>query len=430
MFGRRPSVLAASASSEPSSSKTSPTSGQPPQPKSQLPQLDLEASQKLNLARPASKRVIQQCMDMLQIGAKSIDALAPEERNALAKRVTRLQLAQNEAQMRLAQLHGLQPPKSLAGSADTGAGESNPSQKQQQPSNTHGAQPGQKQKQSSNPNPGPGARPSLPQLNTAAPMLRRLSQPFALAQAANRVASPLASSNGVLPSQSSPSVHVAQQDRTASGAHTPMNPPPAMRRPSVLGVDAALSPQRGMRPGLHASGPPSASPGDVSPLGEWHGPDENMIANDHGLQNGQRVPPQFQQVQWPVVIPSSTDSRAYTGLAYSGQPSGQSQFQMQPHQGLLGLPTSYAQNGNDSVNGNGLGSTTHGRLQFSLKPSVFGSAEANNGMMQMGMQGIGMGMGMGMGMGQAGGSPINTPLADLEYDLKVLLSNSAQMNGR
>ncbi len=58
----------------------------------------LEASNRIGLASRPAAVLIQQCMDMMNFGAKPIEALSAAEAQALAKRVTRLQTAQNEAQ--------------------------------------------------------------------------------------------------------------------------------------------------------------------------------------------------------------------------------------------------------------------------------------------------------------------------------------------
>uniref|UniRef100_V5GMJ8 Uncharacterized protein n=1 Tax=Kalmanozyma brasiliensis (strain GHG001) TaxID=1365824 RepID=V5GMJ8_KALBG len=75
--------------------------------------LDLDVSRTLGLIRPASLVVIQQCMDMMGFGGKRVDQLDAKQQQALAKRLNRLQTAHTDAQVKLAQLHGIQPPKAL-----------------------------------------------------------------------------------------------------------------------------------------------------------------------------------------------------------------------------------------------------------------------------------------------------------------------------
>ncbi|CBQ70149.1 conserved hypothetical protein [Sporisorium reilianum SRZ2] len=382
---------------------------------STLPQLDLEASHRLGLARPASRVVIQQCMDMMNLSAKEIEHLTAEETRALAKRVTCLQKAQNDAQVRLARLHGLQPPKPLVpGSMAVQAR----MQHEAAGADGYNNQAGQKRKDSPNSDAdrsriataGPSAptqehRPMQPQLSTA-PSMRRPSYPA--------LPSPLTPSNAAATfSQVSP--HPMMQHSPASSAPTPsthaMNPPPT-RRPSVFGEPTSLPGSSPHKAGVYASGLAGSS---ASPMSDWPGLE---LTPSHAQQ--MYVPP-LQQQQRPVVMPSSLDASAslqhrraaFPAPTLSGVASAPARAPLAQHVG-----------GKDA---------SAALFQLDLpphlaKPSVFGSAggdadgteayataAALNGFLMQQPQ-------------LAEGSAPPTPFADLEYDFNVLLSNSTQLS--
>ncbi|PWZ03521.1 hypothetical protein BCV70DRAFT_18751 [Testicularia cyperi] len=118
-------------------SQTSPSSAITRESTSPQQALNHDVSQLLGLPRPASNVVIQQCMNMMNLGTRKVEELALDERNALATRVRRLQTAQNDAQLRLAQLHGLQPPTGLVHSS----AQQDPKQSQQLPHEPQQQQP-------------------------------------------------------------------------------------------------------------------------------------------------------------------------------------------------------------------------------------------------------------------------------------------------
>ncbi|SOV01913.1 uncharacterized protein UDID_08200 [Ustilago sp. UG-2017a] len=192
-----------------------------------LPQLDLEASQKLRLTRPASRVVIPQCMDMMSLGGKGIDGLSEEERREVGKKVSRLQTAQGEAQLRLAQLHGLQPPKGLANGMQGAR-----MKRKESPMGDMGrvVPPPQQQQQMGN-----------------VPFMRRPSQPV---QAPSRL-------GGMVFARASPQsmmVQQQQQQQQQSPAATPnesappnLNPTPYGRQLSLLAPDPATLQQQRRR---------------------------------------------------------------------------------------------------------------------------------------------------------------------------------------
>jgi hypothetical protein len=241
-------------------------------PGSALSPQDLEASNRIGLARPASRVLIQQCMDMMNFGAKPIEALSAAEAQALAKRVTRLQTAQNEAQKRLAMLHGLQPSKPLPSVLSPAPQPSQalpPTQSMSvlEPSQLPypGARAGQKRKESPN------------QIGTI-PLLRRLSQP-------NRSGSPNTSSvptpsmRATSTSQPPSPIGPATDNTFSSGVplHSVFRRPSSSIEtpPSLLPPDSAgsrcVSPQVAM---VRPSGMPFTSPGAASVMSlgaEWPG---------------------------------------------------------------------------------------------------------------------------------------------------------------
>ncbi|CDS01753.1 hypothetical protein [Sporisorium scitamineum] len=402
-----------------------------------IPQLDLEASQKLGLARPASRVVIQQCMDMMNLGAKEIDQLTTEEKRALTKRVTHLQTAQNDAQVRLARLHGLQPPKPLVpGSMSMQAqvqGQSMLAPMQQEAASTAEAynnQPGQKRKGSPNSDAdrsriamvGPSVQVqdhrSFQQQPGPAPSMRRPS--YSTIAAVSSATSPLTPSNAAGLSFSQVSPHPMMQHSPASSAPTPsahaMNPPHT-RRPSVFGPEpTSLSTTSPHKAGMYASGLAGPS---VSPLNEWNG--LSITASQQQLHP--TVLP-LQQQQQPVVLPSSHDPSSHQVQL---QPAFNSRPPMHPSQTYSGLPSATPQQMA------GQKEAAPALFQLDLpprlaKPSVFGSA-ASSGDAE-GVDGYAAAAlnGFAIPPQLAEGSAPPTPFTDLEYDFNDLLSNSTQLS--
>lgn len=427
-LGRRPSQInltpneRSEASTSTLTKTTSPPSSTQQQQQQQqqkssatLPQLDLESSQMLGLTRPASRVVIQQCMDMLNMGSKQIDHLTIEERKALAKRVTRLQTAQNDAQLRVAQLHGLQPPKALVGSsANAGGGMQQRVFQQDSTGSSVGlcanGAGGVKRKES--PNPGDGAMERSSRVQPA--LLRRLSYQAQVQNGMSSAPSPLTPSgaNNMPFSQVSP--HAMLQHSPASSAPTPMMNPP-VRRPSVFGPEPTSQANSPLsKTGFYASGLPTASPSagsSVSPLGERHAQE----LTQQQLQMQQPVPP-LQQQQRPVVLPRSLDHphhnphphalpRSHLQPLHLGQP--QSAFSPFPNGANLARPL--VSNGIQHLSAS------------PIKPSVFASARPDNGA-------GGFDNNTSFNHSSSEGAAPVTPFADLEYDLNVLLSNSTQLN--
>lgn len=379
-----------------------------------LRQLDVEASQKLGLARPASRVVIQQCMGMLNLGSKQIDSLTADEKVTLAKRVSRLQKAQNDAQLRLAQLHGLQPPKSLVGAGGLApavtstASVTQLAPVQQMPSRMFpersatlhlpGSSAGQKRKEPPSPEAGservhgnmvgPEARRS-----PAAPLLRRLSQPMQVAlQSAHTPLTPVDES---LPfSQVSP--HHIVQYGSASITHTPMNPP--LSRPSVLGPGPVLTYPS-------ASGVPTAPPtplgSSVSLSGEWLGPDSI-------LQQQAGPPLQRQFAMMPNGL-TATSNVAFTHPSHL-----ESGIVWQPaQQHPVGPEPNLNHDGN-------------GGLHYSLDPNTSTAKPTVLGLPENPISGLFPQPRLHSHGGT--GSALLTPLPELGYDLNVLFSNSTQLN--
>ncbi|SPO29180.1 uncharacterized protein UTRI_06129 [Ustilago trichophora] len=389
--GRRPSQInltpndRSDASTSTLTRTSSPSSAQQQQQQQQkssasLPQLDLESSQKLGLTRPASRVVIQQCMDMLNMGT---------------------------------QLHGLQPPKALVGpSANPGGGMQQKVFQQDTTGSSVGlcanGAGGVKRKES--PNPTDGGMECSQRVQPA--LLRRLSY-----QAQNGIASapspltPDAGSN--LPfSQVSP--HPMLQHSPASSAPTPMMNP-LVRRPSVLGPEPTSQTNSPLsKTGFYASGLPTASPGagsSVSPLDEWHGQE----LTQQQLQMRQSVPP-LQQQQRPVVLPSSLDHQHHNPHSHALP-----RFHLQPlHLGQPQSAFSPLPNGANVARPQ----VDHGIQHLSvspMKPSVFASAPSDNGA-------GGFNNNHSLSHNSSEGLAPVTPFADLEYDFNVLLSNSTQLN--
>ncbi|GAC97873.1 hypothetical protein PHSY_005461 [Pseudozyma hubeiensis SY62] len=402
---------------------------------SHLPQLDLEASQQLGLPRLASRVVIQQCMDMMSLGGKEIDQLTAAEKQALAKRVMRLQTAQNDAQVRLAQLHGLQPPKPLVPSSLATLqtqGQSlvarlyQDSASSSAASTSHQAHAGEKRKDSpmadadggrmaTGPGPGPG-HVNQKVLAQQAYSMRRLSHPGVVAS--QGLGSPLTPSSGPSGglSFSHNSPYPMVQHSPASSAPTPSAHPtnPQMRRPSVLGYESvalqAASPHRPM----YASGLASASPvpmSSASPLGEWHADAQQrvtpLLQQDAprpsvmmGGMNQQPSPSASQAHVQHALLYASRHQQPGVSQAFSGLPSGTANTRP-PHTDV-------------AVSKDTAAPQTY---QLSLPPansiSVFGTATT--------------GATAALDDVRATSQPL-TPFADLEYDFNVLLSNSTRLN--
>ncbi|EST07187.2 LisH dimerization motif [Kalmanozyma brasiliensis GHG001] len=265
---------------------------------STLPQLDLDVSRTLGLIRPASLVVIQQCMDMMGFGGKRVDQLDAKQQQALAKRLNRLQTAHTDAQVKLAQLHGIQPPKALLVNSSA--------RTQPRPTAVDGYANGAGQKRkfsptaSHDPNPnrqvggvGQDSR-SIPLHATQAPAqsIRRLSYPSV--PSVPSVPSPLtlASVGGMPLTHVSPHP-VIQQPSPASSAPTPSEAyamgAPATLRLSSSGVDS--SPHRIP----HASGL-AAAPPSMSPIAEWP-----------AVERHSNIPPP-QQSQQAIALSTAHDS--------------------------------------------------------------------------------------------------------------------------
>ncbi|KAN0063700.1 hypothetical protein ACQY0O_003750 [Thecaphora frezii] len=107
-------------------------SQRPPDSASVAQEPNHELSSILGLQRPASTLLVQQCMHMMGLGGRRVESLAADERTSLGNRVRRVQMAQSEAQMRMAQLHNIQGPGRPASAQDArsalglGAGSSAP----------------------------------------------------------------------------------------------------------------------------------------------------------------------------------------------------------------------------------------------------------------------------------------------------------------
>ncbi|SPO29857.1 uncharacterized protein UTRI_06129_B [Ustilago trichophora] len=394
-LGRRPSQInltpneRSEASTSTLTKTTSPPSSTQQQQQQQqqnssatLPQLDLESSKMLGLTRPASRVVIEQCMDMLNMGT---------------------------------QLHGLQPPKALVGSSANAGGGMQQRVFQQDTVgssaglHTNGAG-GVKRKES--PNPGDGAMERSGRVQPA--VLRRLSYQAQVQNGMSSAPSPLTPNGGNNMPFSQVSPHPMLQHSPASSAPTPMMNPP-VRRPSVLGPEPTSQANSPLsKTGFYASGLPTASPNagsSVSPLGEWHGQE----LTQQQLQMQQPVPP-LQQQQRPVVLPSSLDHphhnphpyalpRSHLQPLHLGQP--QSAFSPSPNGANLARPL-----------------VSNGIQQLSasmIKPSVFASAPSDNGA-------GGFNRNTSFNHNSSEGAAPVTPFADLEYDFNVLLSNSTQLN--
>ncbi|SAM85621.1 uncharacterized protein UBRO_08200 [Ustilago bromivora] len=207
-----------------------------------LPQLYLEASRKLRLTRPASRVVIPQCMDMMSLGGKGIDGLSEEERREVGKKVSRLQTAQGEAQLRLAQLHGLQPPKGLANGMQGVR-----MKRKESPMGEMGrvVPPPQQQQQMGN-----------------VPLKRRPSQPV---QAPSRL-------GGMVFTRASPQsmMVLQQQQQQQSPAATPNGSAPPNRNPNPYGRQLSLlAPDPATLQQQRTTTYPSGLPSTLSPATEW-----------------------------------------------------------------------------------------------------------------------------------------------------------------
>ncbi|KAJ9476029.1 LisH domain-containing protein [Pseudozyma hubeiensis] len=399
---------------------------------SNLPQLDLEASQQLGLPRLASRVLIQQCMDMMNLGGKEIDQLTAAEKHALAKRVARLQTAQNDAQVRLAQLHGLQPPKPLVPSSLAALqtqGQSLVARLHQEAASSvsptsHQAQAGQKRKDSpvadadgSRQVTGPGPGHVNQQLQSQqAHSMRRLSHPGVVT--AQGLGSPLTPSSGpsggLSFSQAFP--HPTMQHSPASSAPTPSaHPPnPQMRRPSVLGYEsAALQAPSPHRP-MYASGLASASPlpiSSVSPLREWHADAQQEVAPL--LQQGAQRPAVMMGGMNQQPSPSASQAQVQHALLYASrhqQPGVSHTFSGPPSETANARPP----NTDMAMSKDTAGPQTY---QLSIPPpngiSVLGATSS--------------GATAAWDDVRATSQPL-TPFADLEYDFNVMLSNSTRLN--
>ncbi|CCF49845.1 hypothetical protein NDA10_007219 [Ustilago hordei] len=303
-----------------------------------LPQLDLEASRKLRLTRPASPVMIPQCMDMMSLGGKGIDGLSEEERREVGKKVNRLQTAQGEAQLRLAQLHGLQPPKGLA-------------------DGMQGAR--LKRKESPMGEMGRVVPPLQQQQMGNVPLMRRPSQPV---QAPSRL-------GGMVFARASPQSMMVQQQQ--SPAATPNGSAPPNWNPNAYGRQLSLlAPDPATLQQQRTTKYPSGLPSTLSPATEW--------------------PPSGQQLVQPTPQPLTQGN---TNFQQAMPPQQKLQMSLPPTKASVFAPVWFAD------------SKGSARLE-----------EHSNG--------VGMVQGMGAG---GNGERVLTPFADLEYDFKVLLSNSTQL---
>ncbi len=287
---------------------------------------DLGASNRIGLARPASRILIQQCMDMMNFGAKPIEALSAAEAQALAKRVTRLQTAQNEAQKRLAELHGLQPPKPLPSVLSPAP---QPSQALPPTQGMSVLEPNQL--------PYPGARArqkrkESPNHTGTIPLLRRLSQPYR-SGSPNNSSVPTPSMRATPTSQPPSPIGPATDNTFSSGVplhsvfrrpSSSIETPPSLLQPGSAG-SRCVSPQVAM---VRPSGLPFTSPGAASVMSlgaEWPGSASASQSPVYGLQPSAQAwssfgspdllyPPENAQVSgmafWQPVAGSSVQAAA------------------------------------------------------------------------------------------------------------------------
>lgn len=329
-----------------------------------LPQLDLESSRKLNLPRPASRDLIQQCMDMMHLRANSVDTLKADESKALAKRVTRLQTAQNDAQQRLAQLHGLQPPKPLVPEQRAGQKrKSAPSQVQS------------------------GSQQPAPPTSAAA---KRLSQPW------QQPISPLSQTHGRMPlTQISPRsmVQLTPSPSAVSSMHPTMRRPSTSAEANQLFRPGAVAPHNGdvCPPGLTGM-MGGTSP---SPISQWNG----------GVSLVQPLSSPLQQLQRPIATANSLSQSQNgvlngNGYALSVQPINS--FSVAQTVNLNNPPAA----------------------KEPISTAVFDRLPSVNGMQS---QNYSLGTGAGGGAMPASSAP-SAPFAGLELDFNALLSGSTQLN--
>lgn len=338
---------------------------------STLPSLDLEASATLGLHRPASRSVIQQCMDMMNLGAKQLVHLTAQERQALAKRVDRLQSAQNDAQMALAQLHGLQPKTLNAAS---------PTRKDAQEVEGCGERVGQKRKLSPGTSQEPDWGIAVQAQRGPVQSLRRLSQPTAAA--VMNAPSPMTpvSAAGMPFSQVSP--HTVMQSYSPASAPGAMAAPPARRR-SLLANELVPggSPNRTAHPsGLAAS--PLSMATSMSPIAEWPAIESQAIP--------QQRPGCFEAYHQPQ---PSQPMHAHTlqgqGQLRTNAPLGNAHLTATPLQQPQGPKPPF---------------------QVGIPPTTTAA------------KGYASNAGVDTLMAQQGGAPV-MPFGQLEWDLNVLLSN-------
>lgn len=88
--------------------------------------LSPELSKMLNLPFPVSSTVVDQCLGLMKLGGRHLDTLSSDDLKSLSNRVRRVHTAQNDAQQRMAQLHGLQASKGVAESHTQDQSENHP----------------------------------------------------------------------------------------------------------------------------------------------------------------------------------------------------------------------------------------------------------------------------------------------------------------
>lgn len=295
--------------------------------------LSQELSQMLNLPFPVSLTVVDQCLEMMKLGGRKVESLSHEQKNTLSNRVRRLHTAQNDAQMRMAQLHGLQPPKGTVTS------DQRQKQSENQPPTILANQHGQKRKGSPTVLAQPERGPSV--------LTRSMSEQHIGSEARwppnhGPFANGPPLQNGMRGASSSPSHHnfapppapgPMQQHQQQQPMHAHSQNIQFRRIPhSPAQMQARPGPQ-GAANGIHANGFPSGQPSFsidtnvVRPMGPppspSSGPNGPMYSAGGWAQPSAGAPPGQQQYQHPEQHPQQHHTHG-VGTGYGNPAQHQS----------------------------------------------------------------------------------------------------------